>query len=79
RAATAADLAALAGAQALIDGLTEAEACAAADRIAGEVGAEVTLCVSAEAGRLRVACAVAVDMGLLGRRTATAAAVAGPP
>ncbi|MDR2379693.1 MAG: pilus assembly protein TadG-related protein [Bifidobacteriaceae bacterium] len=80
RAVSAADLAALAGAQALIDGLDATEACAAADTVATAMNADLIGCVpTGSTNELRVDCAVQVQLGVLGARSARATAVAGPP
>lgn len=79
RAVTAADLAALAGAQRLIDGGTLDQACGESDLVATRNGAALAHCGRAPPGRLTVDCTVAVDLPILGRRAASATAVAGPP
>ncbi|MDR1633972.1 MAG: pilus assembly protein TadG-related protein [Bifidobacteriaceae bacterium] len=79
RAVAAADLAALAGAQALIDGHGLPESCQAAAAIAQAMGAELTECARIPPDRLTAACRIGIDLPLLGRRIAEAEAVAGPP
>lgn len=79
RAQAAADLAALAGAQALIDGLGLEQACAEARRVAGAMEADLLECAAAPAAGLRAACAVPVRLVVLGPRQAQASAEAGPP
>ncbi len=60
RAATAADLAALAGADLLVNGASEAAACAAAYRVAALNHATLTVCRDGGEGALDVAAAVPV-------------------
>jgi secretion/DNA translocation related TadE-like protein len=79
RAVTASDLAALAGAQALIDGGTLSAACQAATDTARSNGAELTSCGRSPPNDLAVSCSIGVDLPVLGQRAAMASAVAGPP
>jgi secretion/DNA translocation related TadE-like protein len=79
RAVTAADMAALAGAQALIDGLESDQACASAGSVAAAMGAELTGCVPLGGDNLRASCSATVHLGALGPHLARATAVAGPP
>lgn len=72
---SAADLAALAAASALV--LGEADPCAQADVIAGRAGAVVASCAP-EDGDVVVSVDVYVELGLLGHRPARATARAGP-
>jgi secretion/DNA translocation related TadE-like protein len=79
QAQTAADLAALAGAQAVIDGLGSSDACALADRIAAEFSASLVSCGPTAEKRLLVICQVGVDLGWLDQKFVRALAEAGPP
>jgi secretion/DNA translocation related TadE-like protein len=79
RAVAAADLAALAGAQALIDGRGLAEACRTADDVARASGGDLIVCERSPPDRLTVTCRLFADLPALGQRAATASAVAGPP
>jgi secretion/DNA translocation related TadE-like protein len=80
RSQTASDLAALAGAQAMIDGQGIDRACAVAGDIAAANGARLTACGPADGDRLRVRTeAPAPSLFGLPPRTASAEAVAGPP
>lgn len=74
RAQSAADLAALAAAA---DALDSSSACAAASRIAAANTARLEQCVVGDL-EVRVRTSVEVGLGLLGARTAYAAARAGP-
>jgi secretion/DNA translocation related TadE-like protein len=76
RAQTAADLAALAAAQALIDGFDQAAACSVAGDVARANGASLEDCAPQAAGRVAVTCQTP-PVGLPGM--ARARAVAGPP
>lgn len=75
QAATAADLGALAGARALVDGT--GDPCAAAAAIVHRNGAQLTGCV-VEGENLLVSTTVPVGLGSLGLQNATARARAGP-
>lgn len=75
RAAAAADLGALAGARALVDGVSDP--CAAADQIVQRNGADLADCVI-EGQTVLITSSVAVDLGGFGVREATARARAGP-
>ncbi|MDR2348919.1 MAG: pilus assembly protein TadG-related protein [Bifidobacteriaceae bacterium] len=79
RAQAAADLAALAGAQALIDGWGLGQACAESARVAAGMGADLLDCAGQAPKRLRAVCAVTVNLVALGPRQARAEALAGPP
>jgi secretion/DNA translocation related TadE-like protein len=79
QAQAAADLAALAGAQALIDGLGTDQACAAATRVAAAMEADLTQCAPLGASDLRAQADIWVNLGMLGARAARASAVAGLP
>jgi secretion/DNA translocation related TadE-like protein len=79
RAVAAADLAALAGAQALIDGLGPEQACAEARRVAEGSGAALTGCAPEGPQQLRATCEAPIRLGVLGSRAARATALAGPP
>ncbi|MDR2564787.1 MAG: hypothetical protein LBC97_01765 [Bifidobacteriaceae bacterium] len=79
RAVTAADLAALGGAQALIDGQDLAAACQASGQVAQLMGADQTECVRAPPDRLTVTCRLTVQLPPFGTRSAVASAQAGPP
>jgi secretion/DNA translocation related TadE-like protein len=76
RAAGAADLAALAGAESAVRG--RPDACAAAERVAGANGARLTGCTVDPGAVVDVAVEVHVRLGPLGTRSATARARAGP-
>ncbi len=75
RAAAAADLGALAGARALVDG--DGDPCAAAGEIVQRNGADLADCVI-EGQTVLITSTVAVDLGGFGVREATARARAGP-
>jgi secretion/DNA translocation related TadE-like protein len=79
RAAAAADLAALAGAQSLIDGQELEQACQLADQVAQSNGAELATCSRAPLDGLAVTCRVGVVLPVFGPRQAVGSAVAGPP
>jgi secretion/DNA translocation related TadE-like protein len=79
RAVTAADLAALSGAQALIDGLDPDQACQTASRTAAASGAQLISCDQTTNRHLEVRCSVPTGLGHFGIPTATAKAEAGPP
>ncbi|MDR0594817.1 MAG: flp pilus-assembly TadE/G-like family protein [Bifidobacteriaceae bacterium] len=79
QAVTAADLSALAGAQSLIDGQSLEQACQAADQVSRASGAALAQCGRSPPDRLAVTCRKEVDLPMLGRRIASASAVAGPP
>jgi secretion/DNA translocation related TadE-like protein len=77
RARSAADLASLAGASALMRGEPTGAACARAAAIARRGGAELVSCRAAGAGTLTVRAGVRPSLGILG--PAGASARAGPP
>ncbi|MGR6967291.1 Rv3654c family TadE-like protein [Geodermatophilus sp. URMC 61] len=76
RATTAADLAALAGAEHAVRG--EPGACAAAGEVAGANGARLTACTVGDGAVVEVGVAVPVRLGPLGVSRAGARARAGP-
>ena len=80
RARSAADLASLAGASALMRGQPPGAACARAAAVARRGGAELSSCRAAGAGTLTVRAGVRPSLGILGPLgPAGASARAGPP